>query len=67
MIRIADKDKINELELIIVMDHIKSKGIEWGTVYQGNGCIWLAAGSANRPLNYYFIFRGGKLVDIDID
>jgi hypothetical protein len=67
MIRIADKDKINELELIIVMDYIKSKGIERGTIYQGNGCLWLAAGSANRPLNYYFLFRGGQLVGVDID
>ena len=67
MIRITDKDKLNELELILVMDYIKTRGIDHGTIYQGNGCIWLATGSANRPLNYYFLFKEGRLVGVDID
>lgn len=66
MINIRHKD-INELELLVVLDYLKARGIEWANVYNGNGCIWVASGSASRPLNQYFIFRDGRLVDVQID
>ena len=66
MISIRDKD-INELELIVVMDHLKKRGTEYANIYKGNDCIWVATGSSSRPINEYFIFREGQLVDIQID
>lgn len=66
MITVADKF-LNEGELSLVMNYAKARGIDWGTIYQGNGCIWLATGSSSCPLNYYFIFKEGQLVGIDID
>lgn len=66
MIRIVDKD-INELELLVVQDYLRNRGTEWASIYKGNDCIWVASGSASRPINEYFIFREGRLVDIQID
>ena len=66
MIRVVDKD-INELELLVVLDHLKNRGTDWASIYKGNGCIWVASGSSSRPINEYFIFKQGHLVDIQID
>lgn len=66
MIHVRDQN-INELELLVVMDQLQNRGIQHGSIYQGNGCIWVAAGSSSRPLNLYFIFKAGRLVDIQID
>lgn len=61
MIRIDPN--LNELEVIVVAEHLKDKGITSYTLIPGNGCIWAYYGQINE----YFIFRGGKLVDIQID
>ena len=66
MIEVRSKD-INELELMVVMDHLQKRGTTSATIYSGNDCIWVASGSSSIPINEYFIFRGGKLVDIQID
>jgi hypothetical protein len=66
MIRIADKD-INELELLVVQDHLQKRGTTYATIYKGNDCVWVASGSASRPINEYYIFREGRLVDVQID
>lgn len=66
MISIRNKD-INELELIVVMDYLEKRGTKWADIYKGNDCIWVASGSSSCPINEYFIFREGKLVDIQID
>ena len=64
--RVVDKD-INELELLVVMDHLKNRGTNYASIYKGNDCIWVATGSSSCPINEYFIFREGRLVDIQID
>lgn len=66
MIRLADKD-FNELELLVVQEHLRKRGTTYATIYKGNGCIWVASGSSSCPINEYFIFREGRLVDIQID
>ena len=58
---------LNPLEVILVTDHMKARGREYYSLYPGNGCIWAASGSSSLPINEYFVFRGGKLVDIQID
>ena len=55
--------KLNELEVIVVAEHYKNRGITSYTLTEGNGCIWAYYGSINE----YFIFRDGRLVDIQID
>lgn len=64
---ITVRNPVNELELMIVMDRLEKRGTKWADIYQGNDCIWVASGSSSVPINEYFIFRDGKLVDIQID
>ena len=64
---ITVRNPVNELELIVVMDLLQKRGTTYADIYQGNDCIWVASGSASVPINEYFIFRDGKLVDIQID
>ena len=66
MISVRHQD-INELELIVVMDHLEKRGTKWADIYKGNDCIWVATGSSSCPINEYFIFREGRLVDIQVD
>jgi hypothetical protein len=58
---------INEFELIVVLDYLKERGTEWADIMPGNDCVWVSTGSASVPINEYFIFRQGRLVDIQID
>jgi hypothetical protein len=67
MIRVIEAEKINEFELIVVLDRLKEQGKEWATIQPGNRCIWVSSGSSSCPLNQYFIFREGKLVDVQVD
>ena len=54
---------LNELEVMVVAEHLKRKGVENYTLTQGNDCIWAYYGRINE----YYIFRDGALVDIQID
>ena len=65
-LRVVDKD-VNPLELMVVHDYLKERGTQYATILKGNDCIWVASGSSSVPINEYFIFRDGKLVDIQID
>lgn len=58
---------INEFELIVVLDRLQARGTKWAQVQPGNGCVWVSSGSSSCPLNEYFIFKSGSLVDIQID
>jgi len=61
MIRIAPT--LNPLEVMLVAAHYEERGVEHYTLSQGNDCIWAYYGAINE----YFIFRDGKIVDIQID
>jgi len=65
MIRIDGR--LNPLEVMLVAEHYELRGIEEYELLPGNDCIWASRGSSNRPINEYFIFREGKLVDVQID
>jgi hypothetical protein len=54
---------LNPLEVLVVTEELKRKGIENYTLTQGNDCIWAYYGRINE----YYIFRDGELVDIQID
>ena len=57
---IADKQALQ-----VVMDYLEARGTKYASIYNGNDCIWVASGF--NALNEYFIFRNGKLVDIQAD
>ena len=55
---------INEFELIVACDHFeRTIPTTLYSVYPGNKCVWISAGS----LNLYYIFRDGKIFDIQVD
>jgi hypothetical protein len=54
---------LNPLEVILVCEHYEERGVKHYTLARGNDCIWAWHGRINE----YFIFRDGKLVDIQID
>jgi hypothetical protein len=55
--------KLNPLEVMIVADKLKEAGVRSYTLTEGNNCIWAYYGQINQ----YYIFRDGRLVDIQID
>lgn len=55
--------RLNELEVLLVAEHYKNRGVNHYTLIPGNDCIWAYYGQINE----YFIFKDGKLVDIQID
>jgi hypothetical protein len=58
---------LNPLEVLLVAEHYEKRGVEHYDLLPGNRCIWATRGSASIPINEYFIFHEGKLVDIQID
>lgn len=55
--------ELNELEVLVVAERLKQKGVSNYTLTKGNDCIWAYYG----VINEYYIFQDGKLVDIQID
>jgi hypothetical protein len=58
---------LNPIEVMQVEIDLQEKSIKDYKLAQGNDCIWVQAGSASVPLNMYYIFRDGAIVDIQID
>jgi hypothetical protein len=54
---------LNPFEVLLVQEHYKKRGIDYYTLTRGNDCIWAYYGQINE----YFIFRNGKIADIQID
>ena len=54
---------LNEFEVLQVADHLEEHGVTSYTLAKGNNCIWAYYGQINE----YYIFRDGKIVDIQID
>lgn len=56
---------LNPLEVILVEEYMSKNhpAVTHYTMTQGNRCIWVYYSF----MNMYFIFRDGKLVDIQID
>lgn len=54
---------MNEFEVILVQEDLAQKGIKDYDLRKGNDCIWVSYGR----VNCYYIFRGGRIVDIQYD
>ncbi len=55
--------KLNPLEVMVVCEELRKKGITSYTLTEGNNCIWAYYGHINE----YYIFSKGQLVDVQID
>jgi hypothetical protein len=65
MSNITIHPELNPLEVLLVEEHMSKNhpGVTHYTMSEGNDCIWVYY----SHINMYYIFRGGKLVDIQID
>jgi hypothetical protein len=54
---------VNEFEAMAVIEDLRKKGVEYATLQPGNECVWVS----HSQLETYYIFRNGRLVDIQID
>lgn len=57
------KNEINSIQALQVQADLESKGIKHFTMRPGNDCIWVSYGR----IDCYYIFRDGKIVDIQVD
>ena len=61
---VHDGHKINVFELMLAChDFEKNSNNRPYDVYPGNNCVWISSGG----LNLYYIFRDGKIADIQVD
>jgi len=54
---------LNPLEVMIIAEELQKHGVTYYDMRPGNDCVWV---SYNR-LETYWIFREGRLADIQID
>lgn len=54
---------LNSLEVMIIAEELQKRGVTSYDMRPGNDCVWV---SSNR-LETYWIFREGRLADIQID
>ena len=54
---------LNPLEVILVEEDMAKKGITSYTMTLGNNCIWVYYSF----MNLYYIFKEGRIHDIQID
>ena len=54
---------MNPIEVMQVQIDLERKGIKHYTMRPGNDCIWVSYGR----IECYYIFRDGKISDIQID
>ena len=67
MMRIETPETLNSLEVIQVRDYMERyHPNKHYHVRSGNGCIWVYWGST-IPINMYFIFKEGKIADVQVD
>ena len=59
--------EMNSCEVLQVQADLLSKGITDYTMRPGNECIWVSERKGNIWLDYYYIFRNGKIAEIQID
>jgi len=54
---------MNEFEVLLIQDDLVKKGIMNYEMRPGNDCIWVNYGL----VNCYYIFRNGKIADVQFD
>ena len=59
--------EMNSFEVLQVEADLQKKGITNYEMQPGNNCIWVSERKGSFYIHSYFIFRDGKLVDIQID
>lgn len=56
-------NELNSFEVILVHEDMRERGIADYSMRPGNDCIWVSYGLVDA----YYIFRDGKIADIQYD
>lgn len=64
---ITKPENLNPLEVIQVMDYMDKRypNIRY-SVTRGNDSVWVYWGATN-PMNFYFLFKDGRISDVIVD
>jgi hypothetical protein len=61
---LSRSELLNEFEVLLVADYMEQKHPDVHyTITPGNRCIWVYY----QSINMYFVFRDGKIADIQVD
>jgi len=58
---------MNEFEVMLVQKDLQDKGYHNHQLQPGNDCVWAAVRSGAMWLDFYYIFREGRIADIQVD
>ena len=58
---------INEFERLIIVEDMRQRGYTDYEMLPGNDCVWVSVPRGGFSLEMYYIFRNGKLADVQID
>ena len=59
--------EMNEFEILLVQKDLEEKGYINYKIQPGNDCVWASVMSGAFCLDFYYIFREGRLVDVQVD
>ena len=60
--------EVNEFEYLVVQKDMQDKGYDNVSIRPGNDCVWASVSRGNGIwLDFYYIFREGRIVDIQMD
>ena len=58
---------MNEFEVMLVQKDLQDKGYHDYQLQPGYDCVWAAVRSGAMWLDFYYIFREGRIADIQVD
>lgn len=59
--------EVNSLEALLVQKDLQDKGYHDYQLKPGNDCVWAMVRSGAIWLDFYYIFREGRIADIQVD
>ena len=59
--------EINSFERMVIVEDLRKLGYDSYEMRPGNECVWVSVPHGGFSLEMYYIFRDGKLVDVQID
>jgi hypothetical protein len=58
---------LDTFQILLVTDDLIKKGYQDWNLSPGNDCVWASIRGKGCWLDFYYIFRDGKICDIQID
>lgn len=60
--------EVNEFEFLLVHKDMQDRGFDNFSIRPGNDCVWASVSRGNGVwLDFYYIFRDGRITDIQTD